>query len=71
MGKNSMVDQGWKVVDVAVEDAGTFDPAVAALRAKKKATLASLRALDYMYHEKNLYAMNNVSPLLPFATNHF
>ena len=62
MGKNSLLDQGWKVVDIAAEDAGTFDSTVAALRAKKKATLASLRALDYMYHEKNLYAMNNVRP---------
>ena len=65
LGKNSMANQAWKVADIAVEDAGTFDPAVAALRAKKKATLASLRALDYMYHDKNLYAMNNVSPSPP------
>lgn len=34
------------------------------LRRRKSETLGRLRALDFVYHEKNLYAMNNVRPVL-------
>jgi len=44
-----------------LEEADSEEAKALQAKHRKSHTLARLRALDFTYHEKNLYAMNNVS----------
>ncbi|BGP12656.1 hypothetical protein JCM10213v2_000573 [Rhodosporidiobolus nylandii] len=46
-------------LSVLLEEADGEEARTAAAKKKKSETLGRLRALDFTYHEKNLYAMNN------------
>ncbi|GAA5972259.1 hypothetical protein JCM11641_002377 [Rhodosporidiobolus odoratus] len=46
-------------LSVLLEEADGEEARAAAAKKKKSETLGRLRALDFTYHEKNLYAMNN------------
>lgn len=66
LGKGqSLLNGEWKTNEVVGDESTEFGAVVVEKRSKRKAAMASLRALDYIYHEKNLYAMNNVWLLEP------
>ncbi|GAA6036583.1 hypothetical protein JCM8097_001237 [Rhodosporidiobolus ruineniae] len=46
-------------LSILLEEADGDEARAAAAKKKKSETLGRLRALDFTYHEKNLYAMNN------------
>jgi hypothetical protein len=53
-------DEVLRMADL-LEEADSDEAKALQAKHRKSQTLARLRALDFTYHEKNLYAMNNVS----------